>query len=223
MLVSLPQIPVNMDQGFNEARLPITPFELVSLGRTLDISSFFGLEEAPVSDLHRLIEFRQTEFKDVLTQEAPNAFRITVARGGEASLKVLRGIPDQEFLVTQRQITVQIPVDAFVHSQESAVVSLRARMVDGTALPSWLEFDPSTGKFQGLVPSSAPNELEVVVEATDQNGLRAETIFRIKIGVPGRAGLTEQIRAAAERTGDGEALRVFLASKPQPAEPRTQR
>jgi hypothetical protein len=200
--------------------LPITPF-------TLPQNSGMVLEDTLASDafsqtrdfvLERSSHFLTTSYNDVLTMAGPGAFRITVAIGGEAALKVFRGIPDQDFMST-RTVSVQVPVDAFVHTQEEAVVHLTARMVDGGPLPAWLTFDPTTGKFRGVAPEGAPRELAVLVEARDRDGRRAEAVFRIKLApgaVAGRSGLTEQIRAASRPASPLDVLRNMPSPAPRP-------
>src|SRR5205085_1062229 len=130
-------------------------------------------------------------FQDILTQPGEGAFRIAVRVAGESSLRVFRGVPDQEFLQT-RDVRVQVPVDAFVHTEADAVVILSARLANGGALARWLHFDPSTGKFTGVAPAKAPAELAVLVEARDHDGRHAEAIFRIRLQklAEGRAGLS---------------------------------
>ncbi|NPC57206.1 cadherin domain-containing protein, partial [Caenimonas soli] len=193
--------------------LPITPFTLPDAQAPVfaSLATEFSLDREPM--LERSSHFLTKSYNDVLTLPGPGAFRIVVASGGEASLKVFRGIPDQD-LSSTRSISVQVPVDAFVHSQEDAVIHLSARMVDGSALPHWLTFDASTGKFSGLVPADAPQELEILVEARDRDGRRSEAVFRIKVArgvVPGRAGLSEQIRNAAKPADSLAVLRYLPA------------
>jgi hypothetical protein len=152
-------------------------------------------------------------YEDVLTLPAPGAFRIVVGKFGDADLKIFRGIPDQE-LTSGRVISVQVPVDAFVHTQTGAVVMLSAKMADGSSLPAWLTFDPSTGKFRGTAPVGTPDEIAVIVEARDGDGRQADAVFRIKLvqgKVAGRAGLSDQLRAAARETNPYDVLRRLQA------------
>jgi hypothetical protein len=194
------------------------PIDTVTLPDSLAGNEIFPSLASSEVDLGRdsLIDrsshFLTARYGDVLTMAAPGAFRITVAPGGDAALKLFRGIPDQEFTTT-RVISVQVPVDAFVHTQAEAVVMLSARSADGGPLPPWLSFDASTGKFSGNAPVGAPSELEVVVEARDRDGRQADAIFRIHIGtgrVTGRSGLSDQLRAAAKQAKPFELARQIV-------------
>jgi hypothetical protein len=167
------------------------------------------------SALRENLHFLSTAFRNLLTQPGEHAFRIVVRMAPEASLRLFRGIPDQEFLQT-RAVRVQVPADAFIHTQPDATVYLSARLADGRPLPRWLQFDASTGKFSGTAPASAPSMLSVLVEAHDRDGRHAEAIFRIRLekAPAGRPGLSQQLRSA--QAGDIDALRSLQAPVRQP-------
>jgi hypothetical protein len=159
--------------------------------------SFSGIAE---KEARQVVEL----FENLFTRSGQNAFRIVVAKAGEASLFVFRGVPDQDF-EPGRIVSFRIPADAFVHTSERAVVTLRATLLDGRPLPKWLRFDPSTGEFDGKPPAGAPRLLSVLVLAKDSEGREASTIFRIRFDrtearrESGRAGLSERLRMAADR------------------------
>lgn len=90
-------------------------------------------------------------------------------------------------------------------------VTLTAVQADGRPLPSWLKFNPSTGKFEGTAPPGA-RSVEIRVTARDGQGHQAVQIFRLTLtaeradagttekavkqaSATGRAGLSEQLRA----------------------------
>jgi hypothetical protein len=202
----LPAVPVRF--GGRDFPLQITPFTLPDAPS--DIFKSLAVEYDGLDvQLERSVHFISASYRDVLTQAAPNAFRVVVATDtGDIALRVFRGIPDQELTGT-RAISVQVPLDAFVHTQEDAVVQLNARMAHGGPLPSWLVFDASTGKFIGMVPPGGPAELDIVVEARDRDGRRAEAMFRIKINATagGRAGLSQQLQTAMRQPGSHIHLR----------------
>jgi hypothetical protein len=188
---------------------PASPFLLPDAGGPL-FEPLTPREAALGIDLgrDRSVQTAANNYRNVLTQAAAGAFQIVVAADGEASLKLFRGIPDQD--LRSASVAMQVPLDAFVHTQQDAIVQLSARLADGGPLPSWLVFDPSTGKFSGVVPPGGPRQLAVLVEARDRDGRHAEAIFRIKFAraaQPGRAGLSEQIRTSANQTYPVDALR----------------
>jgi Putative Ig domain len=100
----------------------------------------------------------------------------------------------------------RLPADAFVHTQEYAVVRLSVERIDGGPLPNWLKFDATTGMFEGDAPDNAPAEIDVRVTARDTDGREASTIFRIKLsaadknGAVGRVSLSDQLRTIGARS-----------------------
>jgi hypothetical protein len=110
-------------------------------------------------------------------------------------------MPDQNTI--DNRIAFSVPVDAFASGSENVTVQLRADRLNGQALPGWLRFDPQTGAFEGTPPADARGELVIKVTARDANGNEAVTTFRLQLNskpVPGRAGLSEQLRQASLAT-----------------------
>ncbi len=143
------------------------------------------------------------DVEGILTVRGDQAFQVVVMPSGEPALVLYRGVRDQDFNPQQdANIAFRIPADAFMHTDVNATVKLVAMLSTGEALPSWLRFDPTTGRFEGTVPAGVDGELIITIKAIDMDGRRAETIFRIKLAankVVGRAGLAEQLRLAAKR------------------------
>ena len=94
------------------------------------------------------------------------------------SLTVFKGIPDVA-VSDNSVISFQVPVDAFSSPKVESVVTLTASLPDGGTLPSWLSFDPVTGRFEGEVPQGMETAVEVTVTATDENGNTVTTSFKI--------------------------------------------
>jgi len=121
--------------------------------------------------------------------------------GRDFELRIDKAIPDQVFAADTETFTYQVPLDAFVHTDKDARVTLTALMDDGSALPGWLSFDGETGKFTG-VPEGFVGELLIKVIARDEQGRQAETVIRIRVGNPaadvllkGKPTLTAQLKA----------------------------
>ncbi len=64
------------------------------------------------------------------------------------------------------------------------VVTIRAELANGLALPSWLSFDPMTRRFTGLATAEQTSVWPIAVTATDRGELSATTSFELKVGNP---------------------------------------
>ncbi|WP_312586804.1 DUF4347 domain-containing protein [Comamonas terrigena] len=120
------------------------------------------------------------------------------------------------------RIAVQISSDAFAYADGNAVVTLSARMADGTPLPGWLRFDARTGRFEGTPPPGFEGTLSVRVTVRDSEGRVATQVFKLVVSKDagktafwhgdgnapaGRASLSEQLRSAR-----GAAARLAVLS-----------
>jgi hypothetical protein len=114
---------------------------------------------------------------------------------------------------TPKILDVQIPMEAFAHTNPSAVVRLEASLADGTALPSWISFDPNSGSLHGVPPSAdAAATVEIKITARDDAGRVAEVIFHPIINTStdaasatGGAPTAPSAGAAATSTGRDDA------------------
>ncbi|MGA1327345.1 MAG: putative Ig domain-containing protein, partial [Rubrivivax sp.] len=123
---------------------------------------------------------------------------------------VFRGMGDLSVDAGQRT-EIAVSSEAFTHPQSDAVISLAARLANGGTLPAWVRFDANRGTFVVTAPPGMRGTLEIVLIARDQTGREATTTFKLRIDAPpeaaaGRAGLSEQLRAAGQRPGALSAL-----------------
>lgn len=157
-----------------------------------------------------------------------SGFRIAVLNqdgaGGGDALTLGRGIGDALVQPGERS-SISIPLDAFVHTDPNAQVTLSARLANGQALPAWIRFDPQAGTFSVTPPPGAQRDMVVRVIARDNQGREVTAVFRIRIGgrdlgpramLEGRPGLSEQMRMAGRPLGLSERL-VALAGEVQAA------
>jgi Ca2+-binding RTX toxin-like protein len=70
--------------------------------------------------------------------------------------------------------------DAFV-DPEGRQLSFAATMADGSALPSWLNFDGTTGTFSGTPSNDDVGRLSLQVKATDPGGLSVAQTFNLVV------------------------------------------
>ncbi|MDJ0939049.1 MAG: putative Ig domain-containing protein [Woeseiaceae bacterium] len=74
-----------------------------------------------------------------------------------------------------------VPGDAFSDPDIGDSLTYSARLSDGTALPSWLQFDALTQTFTGTPPNNTNGNLDIEVIATDSGGLTASDVFTLNI------------------------------------------
>ena len=89
-------------------------------------------------------------------------------------------IPDQE-ATAGSLYTYSIPDDAFADADGDDLV-LSVSLADGSALPTWLEFEVSLNKIEGTPESSDEGTLSLMVSANDQERLTPATqTFSLKV------------------------------------------
>ena len=83
-----------------------------------------------------------------------------------------------------------LPVSAFQFEAGAAVV-VQATLSDGRALPTWMTFDPGTGKFEGMAPLGWRAPLSILIKARDQNG--HETMLEVQVNFSETAAQTQAV------------------------------
>ena len=87
-------------------------------------------------------------------------------------------IPDL-LLAPGSRFAFAVPTDAFSDADPGDVLRLHAAMPGGAALPEWCRFDAHRRAFVGVAPAGF-TELQVVVTASDVDGLEAQSRFSIR-------------------------------------------
>lgn len=165
MAVAPPEI---VAQRFDSALAPAAPLDVRSLQVQVEVAWDSGLRTDVARDVG-----------EIYTRSS--GFRAMVAPAAEPSLQVFRGVEDQLVPAT-RQLNVQVPADAFIHTNANETVQLVAAQADGRPLPRWLRFDGKAGVFVGEPPQADEVDLRVKVVARDSAGREAVVMFRIKSG-----------------------------------------
>jgi hypothetical protein len=116
--------------------------------------------------------------------------------------------PIESIVVEDRTVDYTIPPDTFGHTDPNAKVDVTVKQGDGSDLPPTLFWDPVTGKLSGTLPEGQ-DVVEILIEATDENGSKVEIRFTIRAGevtevpqqqaIKGKPSLTEQIAKAIEK------------------------
>ncbi len=142
----------------------------------------------------------RTSFGDLYTQR--NGFPVVVFEAPQARLSLYHGVADQ-YADAGAQTTFAVPYDAFAHTDPNERILLSATLANGQPLPSWIRFDPQSGKFELNAPTGYHGELTIKIVARDSQGREASALFRFNVGARrtseagGRASLSDQLRQAA--------------------------
>jgi hypothetical protein len=122
-------------------------------------------------------------------------------RGGDDQLYVYQGVRSAQALASTGY-ELQVPRDAFAHTNPSAIVRLEATQADGRPLPTWLSFDAQSGLLTGTPPSAQAAGVEVKITARDDAGREASVSFRLQLGAGAQTSqLPAGDIATAQRVG----------------------
>jgi VCBS repeat-containing protein len=128
---------------------------------------------------------------------AADAFSYTVAdtagATSTASVNVtVDGVNDAPVLVSDiadqaaledNPFSFQIPIDSFSDVDAGDVLTYRARLSDGSALPAWLSFDATTLTFSGTPVYANAGTIALGVTATDIAGASASALFDLSVNL----------------------------------------
>ncbi|WP_321945843.1 putative Ig domain-containing protein [Paraburkholderia sp. J10-1] len=74
-----------------------------------------------------------------------------------------------------------LPAGLFNEPVAGDTLTYTAKMADGTALPTWLTFDPATQTLRGTPSGTTPSLLNVRITATDMGGLSSSTVLGVQL------------------------------------------
>ncbi|CAN1212972.1 hypothetical protein TUMEXPCC7403_22400 [Tumidithrix helvetica PCC 7403] len=116
---------------------------------------------------------------DTSNASVSNTFAITIANVNDAPT-VSNPILDQT--ATQgTPFNFQLPANTFSDIDVGDILTYSATRADGTALPTWLTFNPATGTFSGNPASGDVGTLSVKVTAIDLANTKAEDTFDLVV------------------------------------------
>lgn len=93
--------------------------------------------------------------------------------------KLVRPIPDAHW-AADSPLEHHLPHDVFEDSDPGDVMTLSARLADGSPLPQWLNFDHHHGRFHAPGVDIEFDELMIEVTATDHDGMSASGTFVLR-------------------------------------------
>ena len=119
-----------------------------------------------------------------------------------------------------QRISVQVPADAFGHTNPDAVVSLSATAANGAALPGWLNFSAQSGTLSGQAPAGMRGEFSIRIVARDKQGHEAVQVLKLRLGERAQGATNQRLpddlqgadKLAAGRSSLSEQLQASRAS-----------
>ncbi|GKV89977.1 putative Ig domain-containing protein, partial [Pectobacterium carotovorum] len=105
-------------------------------------------------------------------------FGLTVTNVNDAPV-VSGTIPPQN-IAQGGSLNIIIPAGTFT-DPDGDTLTLSATLADGTALPSWLSFNPATGTFSGTPGNGDVGNLTIKVTATDGSNASVSTTFGLSV------------------------------------------
>ena len=89
--------------------------------------------------------------------------------------------PSSQIIQVNETGSFSIPSGTFKHTDPNARLKIEATMAGGGPLPSWLIFDPISGRFDGVPPLGSEGIMDIKISAHDQEGNVAFTQFSLYI------------------------------------------
>lgn len=103
-----------------------------------------------------------------------------------------------------------VPANTFTDADNDPL-TFEATLADGTALPSWLSFDPETRRFSGAPDDADVGAIAVAVTARDAAGATARDVFNLTVSPVNDAPVLET-PLADQATQVGTAFSFFVST-----------
>jgi len=136
-----------------------------------------------------------------------NLFGITINPVNDAPT-LLNAIADQTTNEDQL-FNFQIPNNTFTDVDAGDVLSYWATLENGTALPSWLTFNPTTRTFSGTPTNDNVGNLNIKAIATDKAGVTVSDVFTLTVNNVNDAPIVNNL-IPSQRTENGQAFSYTL-------------
>jgi serralysin len=122
---------------------------------------------------------------DVFGASASGTFSLTVNNTNDAP--VLAALLTDQAATEGKPFTFAVPPNAFTDEDAGDVLVYTATRADGSGLPTWLHFDPTTRTFSGTPANGETGTLSIKLIAVDPSGLSASDDFDLVIAPGGIA------------------------------------
>jgi Ca2+-binding RTX toxin-like protein len=116
---------------------------------------------------------------DLAGATASTSFNVAVANVNDAP--VVNAVPTDQAATQDQPFTFVLPANTFSDIDVGDKLTLTATLADGKPLPTWLNFDSTTGTFSGKPANGDVGSVYVQVTATDLAGASVSTGFDIDV------------------------------------------
>ena len=116
---------------------------------------------------------------DVAGASATQDFQVTVANSNDGP--VASAVIADQAATEDAGFTFAVPANSFTDIDVGDHLTYTATLADGSALPSWLSFDPATQTFSGTPGNDDVGDIAVRVTATDVAGASATQDFQVTV------------------------------------------
>ncbi len=144
--------------------------DIVVSGGTLRLVNF-DPNEVTGSLVVRTLAFSDGTTLDMATLFPPDANQAPTLANPLADQAVPEGVP----------LNIVVPANTFADADAGDTLSYSASQADGTALPTWLNFDPATRTFSGTPDDAQVGSLDLRVTATDTGDLSISDAFTLTV------------------------------------------
>ncbi|MFN4894599.1 MAG: choice-of-anchor L domain-containing protein [Pseudomonadota bacterium] len=187
------------DQSSNVARLPngnpVTVSNIIVNGPYYESGALLGLNDFYKSSPRGSSVILQADASVLPNQENTITFAIADSRDSRVDSVVLieagtffsNSVPQVHNAISDQQVVVntklnfKVPDNTFGDADGSDTLTYSAQLTTGSALPSWLSFDPLTRVITGTPTGKDIGSLAVRVRATDPKGAYALDDFVISV------------------------------------------
>ena len=114
---------------------------------------------------------------DATPLSAQAQLKLTITGANDAPI-LASPLADQTTTVA-KALSVQLPAGSFTDIDQGDVLTWGLKLANGSALPSWLRFDPTTRTLSGTPSTTA--SLQIQVTATDKAGASATDVFALNV------------------------------------------
>jgi VCBS repeat-containing protein len=108
-----------------------------------------------------------------------SSLTVTITGANDAPINV-KPLSDTDININQA-LNYTIPSGAFTDIDTGDILTYTAKKADGTALPSWMTFNATTGNLSGTPTSANVGALDVLITATDNSGATVQDTLSITV------------------------------------------